>query len=323
MKYKKYGVDGTWEVGQEPTEVDVTMKEVGSTHKYVVTGIEELEGEELDSVTTIIGSADGTGTFPISRWYARLAAEYGWDTELWEQGLSGTEDRERFVQEVKNYPIRVFETAGHRGTLIHKALEIYLDPDTPPDWWKDIDNNGVRVKDKYLPIEFKLKNLESCFKDIKDWIHNGGFVIRGREIPVFHKDLRIGGTIDLLLSKEIPPEEREHYDNNKLIIMIVDFKTGSDIRWKDQLQQSAYATCIMSMMDEGIMLWDGMLNDVITKEDVGMGATLMHIQEEFGVKKIPRVVAHHVQKELINNLAISSATFLHNMSKIKTSKEKL
>ena len=53
-------------------EIEVSLVKEGSSHKYVVSGIEELTEDNvpmvLPSVTTITGSVDGSGTYPISRW---------------------------------------------------------------------------------------------------------------------------------------------------------------------------------------------------------------------------------------------------------------
>ena len=331
-------------------EIEVSLVKEGSSHKYVVSGIEELTEDNvpmvLPSVTTITGSVDGSGTYPISRWYSRLASEKAWDKtselineliethpnpekpdEIWKikdaysahkdefinWGINAfdlikgfSETSEEFINTAKNYPVQQFDKAGDRGTRIHKALEIYLNDGSKLDWMEALCASS--------DVEFKLDNMASCFHDIKNWIKKEGYSIVAQEIPVFHVELQIAGTIELLLHKVHVNElgEREHW------LIVCDFKSGTGIRWKDRLQQMVYVSCIGNMMTHGINMCCE-ANPPL--DDIRFGACLFHIQEEFGVKKTPRVQTHIIPAGMLSDVGVSSAVFLHNASKVPTVKE--
>jgi hypothetical protein len=306
MIYKVHEVDDNG-FGKYTKEISIEMKQVGNIHKYDVTGMDLPY--PLDSVTTIIGTADGTGTYPISKWYARLAAEHA-VTTIDQYALSST--NEEHIHEAKNYPLKKFKEAGERGTRIHNAIESYV---TGLEWENELTSEDNRDK------------LEHCFRKIEKWISDGNWEIVGKEMPLFCKELKIGGSIDLLLARV-----NTHPENGSNIIemMVVDFKTGSGIRWKDFLQQSAYVTCITSMLDNGIVLWNGLetlLTEVSSSIDkMAVGASIIHIEEETGKKKLPKTTVHYVPHMLLNNVATTSTTYLHATYKAYTKeiqKEKL
>ena len=56
--------------------VDVRLEATGKTHKYFVTGDNRVDKDKpLASMTTVAGFSDGGGTYGLTRYYAKHAAE--------------------------------------------------------------------------------------------------------------------------------------------------------------------------------------------------------------------------------------------------------
>ena len=298
-------------------EVTVEQKTIGRGHKYMVSGFnEDYEGVQMPSVTGITGATDGSGTSPIARWQVKHALGYISERKvpiskaIYDELLSQTEDEElltldsftekqeiadwiiqRYGDEVtttlveaKGIPDQVLKKAGNRGTRIHNAVEAYL---TNGDW------KG------HLTDEDSTESLKVCFEKIESWIAEMGFKIKGTELPVFHTDLAVGGAIDIVLSNE---------DNT---IYVCDFKTGSNIYFKDALQVSAYIACIASMIGNGIDIWSGYKDQMHHRVDeLQLGGAVIHIDEEN-----EKVSINHLPEQLIGGQAFLHATLLYEAQK--------
>ena len=315
---------------QKPSVIAVTRKDEKNKHMYEVHGIKELEGIQMPSATAIAGLVDGTVTTPYTRGAAKRTAE--WATKhRFDKSISD----EEFTKQAKDAPARYLKQAGERGTRIHNALEMFLREDI--NWVNLIE-----------PEE--MDNLLTCFEKVKKFIKDEGAVIVGTELPVFHIGLEVAGTIDLLLMKDsycsgdgsddcFPCAEDEIRQHLNLNLWIVDFKTGSQVGWKDRLQVSTYINCIEDMVNNGIEIWDGMWTTYMTHkvevnplnekevsyyQSVGSIAhcgAILHIQEKFGKKETPRVVKILLPSPLSYNVYLGAARMLTAGESLKTSRE--
>jgi len=277
MKYKRI-VDG------EESTVTVKQNNIGRGHRYTVEGYgEAVDGIRMPSVTGITSATDGSGTSPIARWSVKHALEYVRLTSPIPHDL---------VKDAKAEPDRILKTAGDRGTRIHKAVESYLDeqaqdtkyPHHPYGNWKN-----------YLTETDDISKLEICFAKIANWMKELEFTIKATEIPVFHSNLAVGGTVDMVMS-----------DLDKSIY-VCDYKTGSNIYFKDALQVSAYIYCIASMIGNGIELWDGYSTDIpLRVDELQLGGAVIHIDEDN-----ESVTINHLPESLIGGSIFHHATFLY------------
>ena len=217
-------------------------------------GHDDIYDSPMDSVTGILGYVDGTSTTPISRWAVKQAVEYAKKHCLITGDITGV------LNDARKQPDIMFKKAGDRGTRIHKSLETYLHPNSTTAQWQsplyDTDN---------------IEKLETCFKKISDWIDESGLKIMSTELPVYHKELMAGGAIDLVLSDE------------KSRIYVVDFKTGTSVYKKDALQVTAYISCLISMLEDGVEIWDRYDSYMPHGEDLSdleIGGAIFHIKED-------------------------------------------
>lgn len=274
-----------------PNFVTVEQKTIGRGHKYMVSGFNDDFNEvQMPSVTGITGATDGSGTSPIARWSVKHALAHIEDALAGEDPITIHEiELEKDLADAKAEPDRMLKKAGARGTRIHNAVEAYLTGNTTSlNHWQHA-----------LSDEDNTESLKVCFEKIESWIAEMGFKIKGTELPVFHTDLAVGGAIDIVLSNE---------DNT---IYVCDFKTGSNIYFKDALQVSAYIACIASMIGNGIDIWSGYKDQMHHRVDeLQLGGAVIHIDEEH-----EKVSINHLPEQLIGGQAFLHATLLYEAQK--------
>jgi hypothetical protein len=232
-------------------EITVEQKTVGNSHKYIVTGHDGIHDSPMDSVTKICRAVDGSSTTPISRWAVKQVIEFA-KSHNYHSGQKHI----NMLDEAKKQPDILFRSAGNRGTRIHNAIESYL---TGLEWENEL--TGEDDHDK----------LETCFRKVEKWINNSGLKIITTELPLYHKELLIGGAVDMILSDEIRR------------IYVVDFKTGSRVYKKDSLQVAAYISCLISMLEDGVELWDRFNTTMPHGESLDqlqIGGAIFHIKED-------------------------------------------
>ena len=242
-------------------KITVEQKTVGNKHQYVVHDHKDMANSPMDSVTGILRYVDGTSTTPISRWAVKQVIEYAKKHCLITGDITGA------LNDARKQPDIMFKKAGDRGTRIHNALEIYLR--ALDDWWQPLD---VDVDD--------IDKLETCFSKVSEWIKKSGLKVMGTELPVYHRELMVGGSIDLVLS------------DDKSRIYVVDFKTGSRIYKKDALQVTAYISCLISMLEDNVELWDRFNATMPHGESLNqlqIGGALFHIKEDNGSLNIKHI----------------------------------
>ena len=274
-----------------PNFVTVEQKTIGRGHKYMVSGFNDDFNEvQMPTVTGITGATDGSGTSPIARWSVKHALAHIEDALAGEDPITIHEiELEKDLADAKAEPDRMLKKAGARGTRIHNAVEAYLTGNTTSlNHWQHA-----------LSDEDNTESLKVCFEKIESWIAEMGFKIKGTELPVFHTDLAVGGAIDIVLSNE---------DNT---IYVCDFKTGSNIYFKDALQVSAYIACIASMIGNGIDIWSGYKDQMHHRVDeLQLGGAVIHIDEEH-----EKVSINHLPEQLIGGQAFLHATLLYEAQK--------
>ena len=286
-------------------EVTVEQKTIGRGHKYMVSGFnEDYEGVQMPSVTGITGATDGSGTSPIARWSVKHALAHIEDALAGEDPITIHEiELEKDLADAKAEPDRMLKKAGARGTRIHNAVEAYLTGNTTSLDHKVYSAETIKIHadqwKSHLTDEDSTESLKVCFEKIESWIAEMGFKIKGTELPVFHTDLAVGGAIDIVLSNE---------DNT---IYVCDFKTGSNIYFKDALQVSAYIACIASMIGNGIDIWSGYKDQMHHRVDeLQLGGAVIHIDEEH-----EKVSINHLPEQLIGGQAFLHATLLYEAQK--------
>ena len=240
--------------------ITVEQKTIGKGHRYIVTGHDGMLDEEgkpikMPSVTGVIGATDGSSTHIISRWAVKQAIEYAKRGVA--HGVHSEIGLQTVLDDARKQPDMVFKTAGARGTRIHKAIEEYL---LNKPWKIHLDDESD-----------DLAKIETCFKKIRKWILESGMKIMATELPIYHKDLLVGGAIDLVLS------------DNKSKIYVCDFKTGSGVYTKDALQVSGYVISLISMLEDGVQLWDrynATMPHGINLNKLSIGGAIFHIKED-------------------------------------------
>lgn len=268
----------------------VEQKNVGRGHQYLVHDHEDMLDSnqkpiKMPSVTGVVGATDGSATEPIKRWALKHAIEYA--------KLEADEDvlysAEQALNNAKKWPDSVLKMAGDRGTRIHNAIETFLHPNSTASQWKSKLDSNIDDIDK----------LETCFLKIEAWINESELKVVATEPLVYHKELQVGGAVDLMLSDE------------KSKIYICDFKTGSQVYKKDALQVTGYISCLISMLEDNVELWDRYnltMPHGDDLENLQVGGAIFHIKEEEAEVDLKHI---HVT----NGAIFASAAFLHAYQK--------
>ena len=283
--------------------VEVKQVKKGRGHAYRVT----IDGKDKDypSVTTILRATDGSAVDAISRWTLKVAMQ-----EVEDSIYVGTQQTTKnmknvIVSNAKNKPSAELALSATKGTLLHKAFELYMnDSDDWADGLLSRDNDmgyAVFTEDQISPIH-------KAFKSIAEWIKKEGFEIVATEIPVYNSVLEVCGTIDFVLS-----------DNDNRIY-VCDLKTGKNVYPKDALQVTSYIACVMDMMTNGIMIWDMPRTSVMGKtirneellQKVEVGGAIFHLsQEDWSVK------IKHVTEPMLGATALMASKTLYDINKKK------
>lgn len=276
-----------WDYQRHGETITVEQKNVGKGHQYIVSnhdGMLDAQGKpaKMPSVTGVCSATDGTATNVIARWSVKQALDSMVHPE--EEPIITEEKLDR----AKKSPDVILKRSGDRGTRIHNAIEKYLTKEGM-GWLAHLDLS-----------EDDRSKLEVCFQKIERWIEQEDYNIVGTEMLVYHTDLYVGGAIDMMLST----------DDKKLIIC--DFKTGKGVYFKDALQMSGYISSIVSMIGDGVELWDG-FNEWMPEDmnKLEIGGVIFHINEDN-----ESVVIKHVGPDMMMNGALFTASkMLHQSNK--------
>ena len=294
---------------------EISIKQVpkGRGHVYEVKPLNQLGSlppTQLPSITTILREADGSAVNPIARWSVKHALKSAMNTSHNDTGFD--------YDEAVLAPSKELELAGNKGTAIHKSFERYL-----VGGWekgtvvpKDLDydeamlehNEGIHASH---PTFIYIEAMEEGFRRIARWIERQGYELVGTELPVYDHTLQVAGTIDLLLS------------DKKETLYVCDLKTGTNIYKKDGMKIGAYLGCLVSMMQQGIQLWDGFSDDMTQLDRVKVGGSVIHLRNPEkskkkyveGWEKKPKLKIHHLNEDLISNIGFISANALWSLNK--------
>ena len=292
MKYK--AEDGV------SIEVKQVPKGRGHAYKVIINDIGQDINEtvgpytvEMPSVTTILRQADGSAVDPISRWSVNQALDYI-STESTHGEYATKIITNDVLSEAKKAPMLELKKAGDRGTALHKAMEMHFSKSL------DIPLIVQHLQDK----GFDKSNIDGffyCISLIRDWINSLGYKVVATELPVYDKNLKVAGTIDMLLS------------NNKDTVYVCDLKTGKNIYKKDGMQVGAYISAVVNMLGDGLHLWQPFPNELPIGDRVtslSVGGSVIHMDVEKEIVKI-----HHINDEMIGNVGFMSAKKLYDMNK--------
>ena len=290
-------------IREDIENVEVKQVKKGRGHAYRVT----IDGKDTDypSVTTVLRATDGSAVDAISRWTLKLAMQEVEDSIYIGKQQTTKNMRDVIVSNAKNKPSAELALAATKGTLLHKAFELYMnDSDDWADGLLSQDNDVGSIlftKDQISPIH-------DAFKSIAEWIKKENFEIVATEIPVYNSVLEVCGTIDFVLS-----------DNDNRIY-VCDLKTGKNVYPKDALQVTSYIACVMDMMTNGILLWDmprtSAMGKTIRDEEllqkVEVGGAIFHLsQEDWSVK------IKHVTEPMLGATALMASKTLYDINKKK------
>ena len=292
MKYK--AEDGV------SIEVKQVPKGRGHAYKVIMNDIGQDRNEtvgpytvEMPSVTTILRQADGSAVDPISRWSVNQALDYI-STESTHGEYATKIITNDVLSEAKKAPMLELKKAGDRGTALHKAMEMHFSKSL------DIPLIVQHLQDK----GFDKSNIDGffyCISLIRDWINSLGYKVVATELPVYDKNLKVAGTIDMLLS------------NNKDTVYVCDLKTGKNIYKKDGMQVGAYISAVVNMLGDGLHLWEPFSKELPIGDRVtslSVGGSVIHMDVEKEIVKI-----HHINDEMIGNVGFMSAKKLYDMNK--------
>jgi hypothetical protein len=197
----------------------------------------------------------------------------------------------------------VLKKAGDRGTRIHNAIEEFINPKFTPLADEDDDALFSSHWTNHLVPEDNKEKLQITFHKFQKWMNGVGFKVKATEAMLFHNELEVAGTADAILS------------NDDDAIYIIDFKTGSNTYWKDKLQVSGYASCLMQMVQQDIEVFPGlsaMKRKAGETKELKIGGAVVHLQEDKA-----KTTLHH-----LDALALSGIPFLSAMALYKAKKEK-
>ena len=264
--------------GIASTTITVEQKNQGKGHKYIVHNHPDFIDEDgnlkkMDSVTGICGAVNGTATPILTRWAVKQAIE----SLTWPEEEPIITDEK--LDRAKKAPDVVLKNAGDRGTRIHNAIEKYLNGAEDDDWQSELDSSVDNIN-----------NLHICFEKIQQWIWFNGFEVKGTELPVYQRELEVGGAVDMVLGGRPQPNIDEAKDGS---ILVCDFKTGNNVYWKDALQVSGYISCLITMMEDGVCLWDGFEDNYDLEEtsQIAIGGVIFHIDEQKEAVRVKHVTA--------------------------------
>ena len=257
-------------IREDIESVEVKQVKKGRGHAYRVT----IDGKDTDypSVTTVLRATDGSAVDAISRWTLKLAMQEVEDSIYIGKQQTTKNMRDVIVSNAKNKPSEELTLAATKGTLLHKAFELYMNDS---DDWAD----GLLSQDNdvgyTLFTEDQISPIHDAFKSIDEWIKKENFQIVATEIPVYNSVLQVCGTIDFVLS-----------DNHNRIY-VCDLKTGKNVYSKDALQVTSYIACVMDMMNNGILLWDmprtSAFGKTIRDEELLNNLQKLSVQEQFRI----------------------------------------
>ena len=295
--------------GSNHTAWHVSQETKGSQHlyKYWQTGgTAEDVADYVPSVTAIARGIDGDAVVPISRWSTKLAVDKLRDQlagdYLFETIDNIEEDQWKdIIATSKAESTAVLKKAGDRGTRIHNAIEEFINPKFTP--LLEFEDGSVLDWTQHLEPEDNKEKLHTTFKKFQNWIDSVGFKVKATEAMLFHNELGVAGTADAILS------------NDEDAIYIVDFKTGSNTYWKDKLQVSGYASCLMQMVQQDIEVFPG-LGDMKRKtgdtKELKIGGAVVHIQEDKA-----KTTLHHLDALELSGFPFISAMTIHKAKKEK------
>ena len=294
-------------IREDIESVEVKQVKKGRGHAYRVT----IDGKDTDypSVTTVLRATDGSAVDAISRWTLKLAMQEVEDSIYIGKQQTTKNMRDVIVSNAKNKPSEELTLAATKGTLLHKAFELYMnDPNEPMLYWRD----GLLSQDNdvgsILFTEDQMFPIHKAFKSIAEWIEKEGFEVVATEIPVYNSVLQVCGTIDFVLS------------DNSNRIYVCDLKTGKNVYSKDALQVTSYIACVMDMMNNGILLWDmprtSAFGKTIRDEEllnkVEVGGAIFHLSQQDW-----SVTVKHVNEPMLGATALMASKTLYDINKKK------
>ena len=296
--------------GSNHTEWRVSQETKGNQHLYkywqTAKGCNHT-AEYVPSVTAIARGIDGDAVIPISRWSTKRAVDKL--REMVEECVAVVGDEpvlipdylfKDMVSKAKAESTAVLKKAGDRGTRIHNAIEEFINPKFTP--LADEDDYALESHwTSHLEPEDNKEKLQITFHKFQKWMNSVGFKVKATEAMLFHNELEVGGTADAILS------------NDDDAIYIIDFKTGSNTYWKDKLQVSGYALCLMQMVQQDIEVFHG-LSDMKRKsgdtKELKIGGAVVHLQEDKA-----KTTLYHLDALELSGIPFLSAMALHKAKK--------
>ena len=173
-------------IREDIESVEVKQVKKGRGHAYRVT----IDGKDTDypSVTTVLSATDGSAVDAISRWTLKLAMQEVEDSIYIGKQQTTKNMRDVIVSNAKNKPSEELTLAATKGTLLHKAFELYMNDS---DDWAD----GLLSQDNdvgyTLFTEDQISPIHDAFKSIDEWIKKENFQIVATEIPVYNSVLQV------------------------------------------------------------------------------------------------------------------------------------
>tara|TARA_R100001082_G_scaffold40304_1_gene21262 strand:+ start:334 stop:1242 length:909 start_codon:yes stop_codon:yes gene_type:complete len=290
-------------IREDIESVEVKQVKKGRGHAYRVT----IDGKDTDypSVTTVLRATDGSAVDAISRWTLKVAMQ-----EVEDSIYVGTQQTTKnmknvIVSNAKNKPSAELALSATKGTLLHKAFELYMNDS---DDWTDGLLSRSNDMQYALFTEDQISPIHDAFKSIAEWIEKEGFEVVATEIPVYNSVLQVCGTIDFVLS-----------DNHNRIY-VCDLKTGKNVYSKDALQVTSYIACVMDMMNNGILLWDmprtsafgKTIRDEELLQKVEVGGAIFHLSQQDW-----SVTVKHVNEPMLGATALMASKTLYDINKKK------
>jgi hypothetical protein len=233
-------------------------------------------GEELVSVTTVLGATDGKQHYLVP-WSARLAAEYAVDNLAALAQVAKAEGHQAAVDLAKEQSERIRNIKRDAGSYVHDVVESLI------LWSASPEGTGAELVLPLLPEKLIGADYDDePLEDVVDWMIGGfcNFVsdfmpeFEAAEMTVFHVELGVAGTLDMILilrNVAIGAGGRLIAAPGGMLVLCVDVKTGKYLDCTVREQIASYRRMLEALLPMGQIV-------PMPKTDAG---AVLHLRPEY------------------------------------------
>lgn len=214
-------------------------------------------GEELISVTTVLGDTEGKAW--LAPWSARIAAEFAVDNIAMLARLIETEGRDAAVDLVKQQSELIRDVKRDAGSHVHHWVEALI------LWAASPEGTGPDIAFPLLPDQLVYADYDGApLEDVTEamvtgftnWVADFRPQFEAAEMTVFSVKLGVAGTLDIIAilhGVAIGKAGRLVAAPGKTLTCCIDVKTGRhlSVTWREQV--AMYRRCDECLLPMGEM----------------------------------------------------------------------